>query len=148
MDPIIWGAIFALVILVAVVATRRGRVSRGGESDDTGLALLQFGRAFPHEAVRQLISTANGKAVFLRLHDNKAGFIRKRGTHFACQVVDPEAVRVTAVGDHSLAIEFERVPHHNGAYVFATPAEAAEVSLWLLGNYLTQIELDETDSPP
>lgn len=137
MSLVIWGAIFALVMLIAFVATRMVGASRAGEDADTGLALMQFGRAFPHEAVRQLQSTANGKAVFVRLHDNKAGFIRNLGSHFACHVMEPGSVRVAASGDKGLAIEFQKVPHHNGTFVFATPELAAEVSLWLLGNYLS-----------
>ncbi|MDI7863930.1 hypothetical protein MRS76_18410 [Rhizobiaceae bacterium n13] len=135
MGLIVWGLLFVLVILFAFAATRMVG-GRGGEETDTGLALMHFGRAFPQEAVRQLHTTANGQAVFVRLHDNKTGFIRNTDNHFVCHLMEPGSVRVKAAGAQALTIEFLKVPHHNSTFVFSSGEDAAEVSLWLLGNYV------------
>lgn len=104
---------------------------------DAGLAIMEFGRAFPQEAIRNLHATADGKAVFVRLHDNKAGFMRSLRNHFACHLIEPGTVRVRALpSGKGIAVEFLDAPSHNGEFTFSNPAVAAEVSLWLLGNYV------------
>nr|WP_235916547.1 hypothetical protein [Ciceribacter naphthalenivorans] len=110
---------------------------------DSGLAIVEFGRAFPQEAIRSLHTTADGRAVFVRLHDNKAGFMRNMRSHYACHMIEPGTVRVRDLpSGRGFAIEFLDAPFHNGEFTFATPMEAAEVSLWLLGNYVNSAELD------
>lgn len=136
MGLFVWGLILVPVILIAFAATRIASGLRSSDGVDTGLALMQFGRAFPQEAVRQLHATANGQSLFVRLHDNKTGFIRSTDNHFACHLMEPGSVRVTGAGAKALAIEFLKAPHHNGTFVFSSAEDAAEVSLWLLGNYL------------
>ena len=131
-----WGIVFALVMGVAYFSTRSMRQEDEG-FQDAGLAILEFGRAFPQEAIRSLHATVDGKAVFVRLHDNKAGFMRSMRNHFACHLIEPGTVRVRALPNgKGIAVEFLDAPSHNGEFTFANPAIAAEVSLWLLGNYL------------
>jgi hypothetical protein len=143
MGLIVWGVIFALVIAFAFAVTRWTSQEKEDGLHDTGLAILQFGRAFPSEAIRQLQKTTDGQAVFVRLHDNKAGFIRNNRNHFACHLIQPGRVRVTDSGTgRGLAIEFLDAPHHNGTFEFPTPMEVAEVSLWLLGNYVSDADLE------
>ena len=137
MAIVVWCGIFAAVILFALAATRMAGQNRDDDLNDTGLAILEFGRAFPMEAIRQMQKTADGKAVFLRLHDNKAGLMRSLRKHFACHLIEPGRVRVSDSGTgQGLSVDFLDAPHHNGNFEFASPAEAAEVSLWLLGNYI------------
>jgi hypothetical protein len=38
--------------------------------------------------------------------------------------------------DRGVTIQFLDAPGHDDSFVFSTAAEAAEVSLWLLGNYV------------
>src|SRR3546814_4347271 len=65
-----------------------GKANRqGGGLDDAGFAILEFGRAFPNEAIRSLHSTLDGKAVFIRLYDNKAGIMRSHSRHFSCHLI-------------------------------------------------------------
>lgn len=143
MGLIVWGVVFALVALFAFVATRMNSRSEEEGLDDTGFVILQFGRAFPMEAIRQLQKTADGQVVFVRLHDDKAGFMRNMGRHYSCHLIEPGRARATDSGTGSgLTIEFMDATHHNGTFEFATPAAAAEVSLWLLGNYVA------ADAPP
>lgn len=146
MGLIVWLVIFAIVIFFAFVTTRMAAQTKEDGLHDTGLAIIEFGRAFPNEAIRQLQATANGQAVFVRLHDNKAGFMRNMRSHFACHLIEPGTVRVTSSATgRGLSIEFIDAPYHNGTYEFPSPAEAAEVSLWLLGNYVSE---GDRDVPP
>ncbi|PZM11184.1 hypothetical protein [Rhizobium tubonense] len=139
----IWSAIFAIVICFAFVATRIASQSKDEGLQDTGLAILEFGRAFPTEAIRQLQRTENGQAMFVRLHDNKAGFMKNLRNHFACHLIQPGRVRVRdAVNPKAITIDFLDAPHHNGTFEFSTPMDAAEVSLWLLGNYVATHDLE------
>ncbi len=148
MTLVTWMVIFGLLALFAIGATRMARRSTTEESHDTGLAILQFGRAFPNEAIRNLRATADGKAVFVRLHDNKTGFMRNMRSHFACHLIEPGTVRVRDLPNgRGLSIEFLDAPFHNGDFVFTSPAEAAEVSLWLLGNYISANDRRDADEP-
>lgn len=150
MGIIVWCVLFAIVIFFAFVATRMASQNREDGLHDTGLAILEFGRAYPTEAIRQLQTTANGQAVFVRLHDNRAGFMKSLRNHFACHLIQPGRVRVKDSGTgRGLAIEFLDAPHHNGTFEFSSPIEAAEVSLWLLGNYVSDGDLDlSTENSP
>lgn len=136
---ITWALIFAFVGAVAYYATRKSSEDTEGTGlSDTGLGILEFGRAFPNEAIRSLHHTSDGKAIFVRLHDNKAGFMRSMGNHYACHLIEAGSVRVRPIaGANGFAVEFLDSPSHNGEFFFTDPAEAAEVSLWLLGNYVS-----------
>ncbi len=135
-----WGIVFALILALAYFSSRMVRQEEEG-FQDAGLAILEFGRAFPQEAIRSLHATADGKAVFVRLHDNKAGVMRSLRNHFACHLIEPGTVRVRELPTgKGFAVEFLNAPSHNGEFTFASPAIAAEVSLWLLGNYVAPAE--------
>jgi hypothetical protein len=142
-----WAILIAIVIALAYYSTRLARNRDEDGLHDTGLAILEFGRAFPQEAIRSLHSTVDGKAVFVRLHDNKAGFMRNMRSHYACHLIEPGGVRVRGLPNgRSFFIEFLDAPSHNGEFTFATAADAAEVSLWLLGNYVGPADLDPAPS--
>ena len=106
---------------------------RAGE--DSGLAILEFGRAFPEEAIREVIATASGRTVFLRLHDGKAGCMHAHGHHYSCHLIEPGAVRVSAAGPKRLTLEFANAAFEGGTFEFRDERQAAEVSLWLLGSF-------------
>ncbi|QLF70304.1 hypothetical protein FE840_012570 [Peteryoungia desertarenae] len=148
MGLITWTVLFALVGLLGYVATRMAHSSERDSAHDAGMAIIEFGHAFPNEAIRNLHITADGMAVFVRLHDNKAGFMRHLRNHYACHLIEPGTVRVRDLpGGKGFDIEFLDAPFHNGKYTFASAAEAAEVSLWLLGNYLPAGERVLTSNP-
>lgn len=140
-----WAVVAGLIILLAFISARMARTD-SSERHDIGLAILDFGRAFPNEAIRSLHFTEDGAAVFVRLFDNKTGFMRKVKGHYACRIVEPGRVHVQAL-DHGrgLAVEFTDEPPYRGQFEFISSREAAEVSLWLLGNYVHPVDLvDET----
>ncbi len=139
MGIIVWCVLFAIVIFFAFLATRMAARNTEDGLHDTGLAIIEFGRAFPNEAIRQLQATVDGQCVFVRLHDNKAGFMRNMSRHFSCHLIEPGTVRVLASETgRGLSVDFINAPHHSGTYEFTSAKEASEVSLWLLGNYVAE----------
>ena len=113
---------------------RRDEPERMGE--DAGLAILEFGRAFPDEAIREIISTTDGRTVFLRLHDGKAGCMHAHGHHYTCHLIEPGAVRVASAGPKRLSVQFSNASFEGGTFEFRDEKQAAEVSLWLLGSFM------------
>ncbi|WHO71715.1 hypothetical protein [Rhizobium sp. BT03] len=143
MGIIVWFVLFAIVIFFAFVVTRMAAQNKEDGLHDTGLAIIEFGRAFPNEAIRQLQATDNGQAIFVRLHDNKAGFMRNMSRHFACHLIEPGRVRVvSSQTGRGLVIDFLDAPHHSGDFEFASAKESSEVALWLLGNYIAEPDKD------
>ena len=146
---IVWCVFFAIVIVIAFICVRMAARNQEEGLHDTGLAIIEFNRAFPNEAIRQLQATANGQAVFVRLHDNKAGLMRNMLRHYACHLIEPGRVRVSSSETgKGLAIEFLDAPHHNATFEFTSPKEASEVSLWLLGNYVAEPDREIVASIP
>lgn len=139
MSPVIvWSIFFALALGLAYYATRMAKLNGEEGDNDLGLAIVEFGKAFPGEAIRSLRSTADGKAIFVRLHDGKAGIMRAHRHHNACHLIEPGRARITPLADSKgFAAEFFDSPTQSGTFVFKNEQEAAEVSLWLLDNYLT-----------
>lgn len=133
---IIWGLVCLALVAVAYYVTRMAKDDEDS-LHDTGLAILEFGRAFPNEAIRSLHQTVDGNAIFVRTHDNKAGIMRNHRRHFSCHLIEPGSARVTPLATgRGFEIEFLDAPSQNGTFIFANTEDAAEVSLWLLGNLL------------
>ncbi|MBB4064971.1 hypothetical protein [Gellertiella hungarica] len=134
-----WAILMAAVLWAAYAANRLGEKNEERGFRDTGAAILEFGRAFPNEAIRQLHATADGEVLFVRLHDNKAGFMRNMRGHYGCHLIEPGTVHVAGTPDgKGLRIDFADAAHLSGTFVFPSPQDAAEVSLWLLGNYVPE----------
>ncbi len=150
MSPVIvWSIIFVLLMGLAYYVTRLvSRDRPDGNRHDTGLAILEFGRAFPQEAIRSLHVTADGDAIFVRLHDNKAGFMKSNRSHYSCHLIEPGRVRVMPLTNaKGFAIEFLDAPTQNATYTFSSEKEAAEVALWLLDNYVSVVDRDIEEQP-
>jgi hypothetical protein len=141
---IVWSIIFLLLMGFAYYLTKLvSRERPDGNRHDTGLAIMEFGQAFPNEAIRSLNVTADGDAIFVRLHDTKAGFMKSHRNHYSCHLIEPGRVRVMPVANaKGFAVEFFDAPTQNGVYTFASEKEAAEVSLWLLDNYVSSGDRD------
>lgn len=138
MSPIIaWSMVFGLIVLVALYVSRMAKLDQKESSHDIGLAILEFGRAFPNEAIRALHVTADGGAVFVRL-DGRTGLMRNHRKHYSCYLIQPGRVRVMpSENPKGFSVEFLDLRNQNGTFVFATEQEAAEVSLWLLDTYVS-----------
>ena len=133
-----WTIVALCLVLAALIFRNRFRrdEERPEAAADTGLAILEFGRAFPEEAIRQVIATADGRTVFLRLHDGKAGCMHAHGHHYACHLIEPGTVQVRSLGGARLDVTFANEAFEGGAFTFRNENDAAEVSLWLLGSFL------------
>ncbi len=134
---IIWMTIVALILALVFYIRQIARKNDEKGGHDVGTAILEFGRAFPEEAIRSLYGTKDGD-VFVRLHNEKTGFMRNRRNHYACHLIQPGRVRIVPTPDaKGFSAEFLDAPTLNGDFVFANEKEAAEVSLWLLDNYVS-----------
>lgn len=132
----LWYIIAMAVLLAAIFYMRMTARAEEVERPDAGLAILDFGRAYPGEAIRQIHLTADGKAVFVRLHDGKAGCMLNNGNHYLCHLIEPGKVRTRNSGTgRGLIVEFPDSAFPGGTFEFRTAQEAAEVSLWLLGSF-------------
>ena len=122
MSPYItWCILIALIFGLAYYATRMAKATDEDGLRDTGFAILHFGRAFPGEAIRNLHVTADGNAIFVRLHDNKAGVMRNNRSHFACHLIQPGRVRVTPLPNaKGFEAQFLDSSGQNGTFVFAS----------------------------
>jgi hypothetical protein len=134
----LWTITIACLFLAGLIFRQSFRRDEGQEmaGEDSGLAILEFGRAFPEEAIRAVISTANGRTVFLRLHDGKAGCMHAHGHHYACHLIEPGTVRVNSAGPKRLSVQFANAAFEGGTFEFRDEKQTAEVSLWLLGSFM------------
>ena len=144
----LWLLLIAVIVLAAAFYMwMNARAERDWDNPDAGSAMVEFGRAFPDEAIRALHSTADRKAIFLRLHDGKAGFIQSHGTHYVCHVIQPGKVRVnTSETGCGLIVHFPDFAYLDNAFEFQNAGEAAEVSLWLLGSFNPKSEFTQAES--
>ena len=138
----VWPIIISCILLAGIFYMRmKARVDKDRQAPDTGLAILDFGRAFPDEAIRAIHATVDEKAFFVRLHDGKAGFMISHGKHFVCHVIQPGKVNVSrAPSGRGLDMHFTEFASFDGIYEFQSPETAAEVSLWMLGSFKPQSE--------
>jgi hypothetical protein len=141
---VVWSIIFVLIMGLAYYLTKLvSRDRPDGNRHDTGLAIMEFGQAFPNEAIRSLHVTADDDAIFVRLHDNKAGFMKSHRSHYSCYLIEPGRVRVMPLTNaKGFTVEFLDSPTQNGTYTFGSEKEAAEVALWLLDNYVSVADRD------
>lgn len=143
----IWTVVIACLTLAVFVYMRAQRRDEQPQSaaTDTGLAIVEFGRAFPNEAIREVLGTADGNNVFLRLHDGKVGCMRAHRQHYASHLIEPGSVTVhNSPSGKGLVIDFQDKTQDSGSFEFRSSVEAAEVSLWLLGSLLPTAGIDES----
>lgn len=136
---------FWIIVLSAFLgfffwATNLLKTEAEGERFDAGLAILEFGKAYPDEAIRHVLISADGEMVFLRLWTGRTGLMRRIGNRELCHLVDPANVRVSTDEDgKSLTITFPTLKPMSGTVTFRSEREAAEVGLWLLGSVTASI---------
>ncbi len=135
------------IVLVVWVVHRSGG-SEQPTIDDTGAAIMEFGRAYPTEPIRDVIFTEDRRAAFLRLADGRAGFLQVIGRHYFARLLARDAVRVEGLdGDRGLKLNFRETTFKGGTYRFASPELAAEVSLWLVGSLVAPAPRETVQGP-
>ncbi|MBB4953335.1 hypothetical protein H4S14_001397 [Agrobacterium vitis] len=140
--------VFGTIIGISWYFSRLSERESRRDVSDVGLAIMEFGRAFPNEALRSLHTTADGKAVFARLHDNRTGFMRNMRGHYACHVIEKGRIQAQLLSHGTgLHVAFADFPQHSDDYMFSSADEAAEVSLWMLSNYLSEDDLKDAGTP-
>lgn len=138
MVSVIWAIISGLILVFFWWANRLIAADQAAEQFDAGIAIIEFGRAFPQEAIRDVVVAADGAMIFLRLWDGRAGCMKPVGNRYHCHIVEPGRVTVQQTDNpKALAIEFPATSMRGGVFEFRTPREASEVSLWLLGSFVT-----------
>jgi hypothetical protein len=131
----VWLLAIFLITMFSIYAMQLAARDRE-EAEDAGPALIEFGRAFPKEAVRDVIATANRQSVFLRLFDGKVGCVQYHGRTMSCRLLHPGTASVEPGSvANALRIELRNSVAGSGEYIFANEAQAAEVSLWLLDSF-------------
>jgi predicted RNA binding protein with dsRBD fold (UPF0201 family) len=139
----IWAVILGAALGFFYWATGFVRQSEADERFDAGLAVLEFARAYPNEAIRNLVMTSDGEMVFLRLWTGGAGCMRRISNRYLCSLIDAERVTLSATSDpKTISIAFHDHAALTGVYSFKSEKDAAEVSLWLLGSVATRIDKD------
>lgn len=138
---LVWFVIISAFLVFFFWATGLIKQDQANERFDAGLAIVEFGRAYPNEAIRNVIISADGEMVFLRLWTGLTGCMRRNGLRFLCHVIDPADVRVTPTADgKGLGLEFVGLKALSGTFEFRSPREAAEVSLWILGSFTSKAD--------
>ncbi len=135
LESTLWIGLLAAVMIGALFFRDRmlSRAARDASEADTGLAILDFGRAYPEEAIRSIHMTEDEGAYFLRLHDGKAGFMQAHGAHYLCHLLGPGSVQLSAGPDNrSIRAHFPDFAYLDGVYRFRSEADAAEVALLML----------------
>jgi len=137
----LWIAIVSGFLLFFFWATNTVKLRTEDERFDAGLAIVEFGSAYPNEAIRDVVISSDGEMVFLRLWTGRTGCMRRNGTRFLCHVIDPSTISVTPSASGSgLVLDFPGLKTFSGEVNFRSSGEAAEVSLWLLGSLATKAE--------
>lgn len=126
------GSLIGVCILTLRIIRRRD----ASEVRDPGEALVEFGSAYPDEAIRAVLMDKTGQTTFMRLADGKTGLAQILGNTFVIRLIQPGDVQVDISPDgEGLLITFEDDSMIGGRYEFASPEDAAEVSLWICGSF-------------
>lgn len=140
-------AVIAIAALVLGLLTmRRSDRPHVPTLEDSGRAILEFGRVYPALPIRDVVMTEDRRTAFLRLADARTGLIRTSGRHFRSRLIVPGSIRVLQGPDErTLSLQFGEQGAESADYRFATAADAAEVSLWLVGTLLAEHEATEAE---
>jgi hypothetical protein len=141
MTLVFWIVVLTVCLGFFMWATNLLKTEADEERFDAGLAIIEFGRAYPDEAIRSVVMSADGGMVFMRLWTGRTGVMKRIGNRELCHVIDPSDVRISASADGAkLSVDFAAHKSLSGTYAFRSAREAAEVSLWILGSMRSVIE--------
>lgn len=133
MNFALFAALAAAGLAILLLMKRRAAKADGTAMDDAGTAIVAFGRAYPSLPIRDVVLTQGRGSAFLRLADGRVGFVQTTGRNVLARLLAPGSASATAGGDErTLIVDFREAPMPGGAFTFASPSDAAEVSLWLV----------------
>lgn len=147
--PAIYVWLLAIVLITAFSVYSLELAERvKDERGDAGPAILEFGKAFPMEAIRDLVTTEDQMTVFFRLYAGKVGCVRFHGRTMSCQLLRPGYVTVIPCDiPNTIEVEFLNERPETIQFIFRNARQAAEVSLWLLGSFAASEHDPEILSP-
>ncbi|MEX3009193.1 hypothetical protein [Hoeflea sp. TYP-13] len=123
-------------VLFVYLRWRRRSAVPSGAIEDAGSAILVFSQAYPELPIRDVIITKDKECAFLRLADGKVGFVQQSARHASARLLEPESMTIgQSAGDETISVNFPGSGHADGQFVFDTVHDAAEVSLWLCGEF-------------
>ncbi len=145
--------VLSLTILAGVVVLLYLRWSRLNNVDseaaeDMGSVIVAFARAYPNSPIREMLHTEDGEGTFLRTADGAVGLVQASGNHRLATLLEPGDVQVESVeNDRTIRLHFSRENVRDGDFTFAAVADAAEVALWLCGNFVPTAANDPAAPP-
>lgn len=126
------GSIVGISLLILRINRRRD----DGLVRDPGEALVEFGIAYPNEAIRGVLMDKSGATTFMRLAAGKTGLTQIVGNAWVVRIIEPDDVQVNVTDDgEGLVLKFDQDSMIGGEYQFSSPEDAAEVSLWICGSF-------------
>lgn len=135
------------VLVVVYLKWKRRQSDVVEPIEDTGSIIVEFSRAYPTHPIREILHTEDNGSAFLRIADGSVGLVQVSGNHTLATLLDPGSILVeSAENDRTIRLHFSRTNIRDGAFTFASVADAAEVSLWLCGNFVPPDEKDGTVS--
>lgn len=131
--------ILAGVFVLLFMRSSRLRHLGSQTAEDTGSVIVAFSRAYPNSPIREIRQTEDGESAFLRTADGAVGLVHGSGKYNVVALLEPGSILVeSAENDRTLRLHFSRDNIRDGAFTFASIEDAAEVSLWLCGNFVPQ----------
>lgn len=126
----------AILIGICLFTLRVIRHPKAVTLRDPGESIVEFGNAFPDEAVRSVRMDKQGLTTFMRLADGRTGLTQIIGTTYVVRMIQPGEIGVSLTEDgQGLILNFEKGSAIGGVYEFNEPEDAAEVSLWICGSF-------------
>lgn len=126
------GSIVGISLLILRINRRRD----DGLVRDPGEALVEFGNAYPNEAIRGVLMDKSGITTFMRLADGRTGLTQIVGNAWVVRIIEPDDVQVDLNdGGDGLVLKFDQDSMIGGEYQFSSPEDAAEVLLWICGSF-------------
>lgn len=131
--------ILAGVFVLLFMRSSRTRHSGPQVAEDTGSVIVAFARAYPNSPIREIRQTEDGESAFLRTADGAVGLVHGSGKYNVVTLLEPGSILVeSAENDRTIRLRFSRDNIRDGAFTFVSVEDAAEVSLWLCGNFVPQ----------
>lgn len=142
LGSLVFVVVIGVLLVISFVHFTGG--SQGSDARDPGLAIMEYQRAFPDEAIRDACMTADGQASFFRLASGKTGFLKAMGRHYICRLIEPGTVSVRPLnGRPGLHVDFHETSLAAGDYVFKKEQEAADVAQWLLDGFAASARAEQ-----
>lgn len=131
--------ILAGVFVLLFMRSSRLRHLGPQAAEDAGSVIVAFSRAYPNSPIREIRQTEDGESTFLRTADGAVGLVHGSGKVNVVTLLEPGGILVEAAeNDRTIRLHFSRDNMRDGAFTFVSVEDAAEVSLWLCGNFVPE----------